>query len=205
MGVLRGRRFTVGMTQNRAGEERAGDMTVLVTGATGRTGRRVAEAARAAGLEGAGGVPCGRGSTGLPVDVGGRDACRVPTPAYRPPHGCRLADAAEVVGGRHGGCWSGVRRRRRAVLAGEERARPAEEALRASGADWTVVRAAWFAQNFSEGPLVEGLLRGELCFPPVRCGSRSSMCGTSRTSWWPCSRGATGMSGRSSPSPAPGC
>lgn len=54
---------------------------------------------------------------------------------------------------------------------GEERARPTEEALRGSGADWTVVRASWFAQNFSEGPLVEGLREGgELVFPggPVR-------------------------------------
>jgi uncharacterized protein YbjT (DUF2867 family) len=49
---------------------------------------------------------------------------------------------------------------------GQDRARDAEEALHASGADWTVVRAAWFAQNFSEGPLVEELrLSGELVFP----------------------------------------
>jgi uncharacterized protein YbjT (DUF2867 family) len=47
-----------------------------------------------------------------------------------------------------------------------ERARPTEEALRGAGADWTVVRASWFAQNFSEGPLVEGLREsGELVFP----------------------------------------
>jgi uncharacterized protein YbjT (DUF2867 family) len=49
---------------------------------------------------------------------------------------------------------------------GQDRARHAEEALHASGAQWTVVRASWFAQNFSEGPLVEELrLRGELVFP----------------------------------------
>ncbi|MEV0736967.1 NmrA family transcriptional regulator [Streptomyces sp. NPDC050549] len=49
---------------------------------------------------------------------------------------------------------------------GEERARPTEEAPRGSGADWRVARAAWFAQNFSEGPLVAGLREsGELVFP----------------------------------------
>jgi len=59
----------------------------------------------------------------------------------------------------------GVRRLVLLSSRGEERARPTEEALRASGADWTIVRAAWFAQNFSEGPLVEGLRHGELVFP----------------------------------------
>ncbi|MGW0076685.1 hypothetical protein ACWDU9_15860 [Streptomyces cellulosae] len=48
---------------------------------------------------------------------------------------------------------------------GEDQALPAEEALRASGADWTVVRSAWFAQNFGEGPPAAELGRGELVFP----------------------------------------
>ncbi|WP_399477085.1 SDR family oxidoreductase [Streptomyces sp. TRM68367] len=49
---------------------------------------------------------------------------------------------------------------------GEERARPTEEAVRAACGDLTVVRAAWFDQNFSEGPLVKELREsGELAFP----------------------------------------
>ena len=59
----------------------------------------------------------------------------------------------------------GVRRLVLLSARGEDQALPAEEALRASGAQWTVVRAAWFAQNFSEGPLVDELRRGELVFP----------------------------------------
>ncbi|MFJ8106341.1 NmrA family transcriptional regulator [Streptomyces sp. NPDC096132] len=60
----------------------------------------------------------------------------------------------------------GVRRLVLLSARGEERARPTEEALAGSGARWTVVRAAWFAQNFSEGPLVEELRQsGELVFP----------------------------------------
>jgi uncharacterized protein YbjT (DUF2867 family) len=153
------------MTQNRAGEERAGDMTVLVTGATGRTGRRVAEAARAAGLRvraasRAAGFDWTDRSTWADT-LRGADAAYLvhPTDVGSP-------DAAEVVGGlAREAVGLGVRRLVLLSSRGEERARPAEEALRASGADWTVVRAAWFAQNFSEGPLVEGLLRGELVFP----------------------------------------
>jgi uncharacterized protein YbjT (DUF2867 family) len=60
----------------------------------------------------------------------------------------------------------GVRRLVLLSARGEEQALATEEALRESGAQWTVVRAAWFAQNFSEGPLVEELREsGELVFP----------------------------------------
>jgi uncharacterized protein YbjT (DUF2867 family) len=48
---------------------------------------------------------------------------------------------------------------------GEERARLGEQAIQASGAEWTVVRASWFFQNFSESFLAEPLLAGELAFP----------------------------------------
>ncbi|MFC4565630.1 NAD(P)H-binding protein [Nocardiopsis mangrovi] len=40
-----------------------------------------------------------------------------------------------------------------------------EQAVRASGAAWTIVRPAWFAQNFSEGVFRDGLLAGELALP----------------------------------------
>ncbi len=37
-----------------------------------------------------------------------------------------------------------------------------EDAVRASGADWTIVRPAWFAQNFSEDFLLDYVLGGEI-------------------------------------------
>ncbi|MET7452066.1 NAD(P)H-binding protein [Streptomyces sp. NPDC005574] len=142
------------------------NMTLVVTGASGRTGRRVAESARAAGwtvrpASRAHGFDWQDASTWVgtlrgadaaylvfPSDVGGPDAAR----------GIGLL-AHEAVG-------IGVRRLVLLSSRGEERARPTEEALRESGADWTVLRAAWFMQNFSEGPLLEGLRRsGELVFP----------------------------------------
>lgn len=48
---------------------------------------------------------------------------------------------------------------------GEEGAQRAEEILKASGLLWNVVRASWFAQNFSESFMLEGILAGELVLP----------------------------------------
>ena len=48
---------------------------------------------------------------------------------------------------------------------GEEEARRAEQVLIRSGAEWTVVRAAWFMQNFSESFFLEGVRAGEVVFP----------------------------------------
>src|SRR6185436_162956 len=48
---------------------------------------------------------------------------------------------------------------------GEPAAERAEQALQASGVPWTIVRASWFNQNFSEGYLVDGVLAGEIALP----------------------------------------
>ncbi|MDH6233069.1 uncharacterized protein YbjT (DUF2867 family) [Mesorhizobium soli] len=48
---------------------------------------------------------------------------------------------------------------------GEPGAQAAEAALRASGVAWTIVRASWFNQNFSEGYLIDGVLAGEISLP----------------------------------------
>lgn len=51
---------------------------------------------------------------------------------------------------------------------GEPEAQATERALAASGADWTVVRAAWFAQNFSESFLADGIAAGRVFFAADR-------------------------------------
>ncbi|MFD4554099.1 NmrA family NAD(P)-binding protein [Streptomyces sp. NPDC058469] len=148
------------MTQN------ARNMTIVVTGASGRTGRRVAEAARAAGLtvraaSRAQGFDWAERSTWADT-LRGADAAYLvyPSDVGAPDAGLAVGLLAQEAVG------LGVRRLVLLSSRGEERARPTEEALRGSGADWTVVRASWFAQNFSEGPLVEGLREsGELVFP----------------------------------------
>lgn len=145
--------------------ENTRDMTVLVTGATGRTGSRVAQAARAAGLT----VRAASRATGFDWEdastwagaLRGADAAYlahptdVGSPAATKSVGALAREAVEL----------GARRLVLLSSRGEDAAGPTEEALRSSGADWTIVRASWFSQNFSEGPLVEGLRQGELVFP----------------------------------------
>lgn len=48
---------------------------------------------------------------------------------------------------------------------GEPRAEACEEIVRRSGLDYTLVRAAWFAQNFSEGFLYDAVTEGMLALP----------------------------------------
>ncbi|MER7562161.1 NAD(P)H-binding protein [Streptomyces sp. NPDC097941] len=146
--------------------ENTRNTTVVVTGASGRTGSRVARSAQAAGLtvrpaSRAHGFDWQDRSTWAKV-LRGADAAYL---AY--PSDIGAPGAAEAVGAlAREAVGAGVRRLVLLSSRGQDRARDAEEALHASGADWTVVRAAWFAQNFSEGPLVEELrLRGELVFP----------------------------------------
>jgi uncharacterized protein YbjT (DUF2867 family) len=48
---------------------------------------------------------------------------------------------------------------------GEPGAQRAELVLRESGVAWTIVRASWFNQNFSESYFADGVLAGELALP----------------------------------------
>jgi uncharacterized protein YbjT (DUF2867 family) len=48
---------------------------------------------------------------------------------------------------------------------GEEEAQRAEKIIQRPDVEWTVVRASWFAQNFSEGPFLEMVLAGEIFLP----------------------------------------
>ncbi|GAA0419398.1 NmrA family NAD(P)-binding protein [Streptomyces luteireticuli] len=140
---------------------------VLVIGGTGKTGRRVAELLTA---------------RGLPVRVGSRSA----TPpfvwddpatwdaaldgvgavyvAYYPDLG--MPGAAEAVGEfAHFAVGKGARRLVLLSSRGEEGARITERALQDSGADWTILRASWFFQNFSEAFFLDPVLSGELVLP----------------------------------------
>ena len=48
---------------------------------------------------------------------------------------------------------------------GEEEAQKCEQIVQQSGIEWTIVRASWFNQNFSEGFLQELILSGEVFLP----------------------------------------
>ena len=74
--------------------------------------------------------------------------------------------AAETVGAfAERAVAHGVRRLVLLSGRGEPEAQAAEAAVRASGAEVTVVRASWFMQNFSESFFRDGVLAGEVAAP----------------------------------------
>src|SRR5262249_54298587 len=139
----------------------------LVLGGTGKTGRRVAQRLRA---------------LVLPVRIGSRAAdprfdWEDPTtwgPALAGAGRVYLSyypdvaapGAAEIVGAF---AREAVDRDvQRIVLLsgrGEPGAEDAERAVRDSGAALTILRATWFAQNFSEDYLLDDVLSGEVTLP----------------------------------------
>ncbi len=48
---------------------------------------------------------------------------------------------------------------------GEEEAQRCEHIVEESGVDWTILRASWFNQNFSEGAFLEAVRAGEVALP----------------------------------------
>ena len=48
---------------------------------------------------------------------------------------------------------------------GEDEAQACERIVQKSGLEWTIVRASWFNQNFSEGAFVEMVLSGTITLP----------------------------------------
>jgi uncharacterized protein YbjT (DUF2867 family) len=140
---------------------------ILVIGATGKTGSRVTARLEAKRL------PVRRGSrnastpfdweapeTWAPALTGVRAAYVTYFPDLAFPGAIEkldsLAETATDVGVQHLVLLSGR---------GEHHARLGEEVVRASGLDFTIVRAAWFAQNFSEGYLRDPVLAGVLPMP----------------------------------------
>ncbi len=139
----------------------------LVLGGTGKTGRRVVEGLKAKGHA----VRIGSRSNVPSFDWDNEkswDAClEGVTAAY-------VAYAPDLaVPGATDAIESFVRRAkaagvRRLVLLsgrGEEEAQACERIVQMSGLEWTVVRASWFNQNFSEGAFVDMVLNGAITLP----------------------------------------
>jgi uncharacterized protein YbjT (DUF2867 family) len=143
------------------------DHPVLVIGGTGKTGRRVAARLQDRG------VPVRIGSrTGTPpFDWGDRSTW---APALQ---GTRAAYVSYYPDLAVPGAPAEIAELARVALAGgtgrlvllsgrgEEEAERAEQALIASGADWTIVRCSWFNQNFSEDHLYDHVMAGEIALP----------------------------------------
>lgn len=139
----------------------------LIVGGTGKTGRRVAERLVERGMP----VRIGsRGST-PPFDWEDRTTwaaalkgTRAAYVTYYPD--LALPGAAEAIAAFADEALR-VGTRRLVLLSGrgEPGAQRAEQALQASGADWTILRCSWFAQNFSESFLLESILAGDVALP----------------------------------------
>jgi uncharacterized protein YbjT (DUF2867 family) len=139
----------------------------LVLGGTGKTGRRVVKRLIAQGVPTRVGSRSGEPpfdwedrSTWAPVLEGVRSAYVSYYPDLAAP------DATEAVGSfAELAVKSGVPRLVLLAGRGEPEAERAEDAVRESGAELTIVRSTWFAQNFSEDYWVEGIRSGELALP----------------------------------------
>ena len=142
------------------------DLT-LVLGGTGKTGRRVAERLWARGVP----TRLGSRAAGPPFDWDDR-ATWAPALAgvgtayvsYYPD--LAVPGARDAVGAlAEQSVAAGVGRLVLLSGRGEEEAQGAERALAGAGAEWTVVRASWFAQNFDEGYLLEPIIDGGVALP----------------------------------------
>jgi uncharacterized protein YbjT (DUF2867 family) len=140
---------------------------ILVLGSSGKTGRRVADRLRRLGIA----VRPGSRSGTPPFDwerpetwSPALDGVRAAYVAYYPD--LAAPGAVEAVGSF---AELAVKRdvRRLVLLAGrgEPEAEEAEDAARESGADLTVVRSTWFAQNFSEDYMLEHVRSGVVALP----------------------------------------
>jgi uncharacterized protein YbjT (DUF2867 family) len=147
-------------------DHRDNDIT-LVIGGTGKTGRRVAERLAAAGRPVRVGSRSGRPAfdwddetTWFPALRGVRAAYLTYAPDLGLPGAAeRVRDFTEAAYSR------GVRRLVLLSGRGQHGHAPAERAVQESGAQWTIVRSAWFAQNFSEGFLAGMVADGMLALP----------------------------------------
>ena len=132
----------------------------LVLGGTGKTGRRIVERLERAG------VSVRVGSRALPFDwydddtwAGALDGVSSSYVSYYPD--LAIQGAPERVGAfARLAASKGVQRLVLLSGRGEPEAQRAEQEVIAAGAEWTVVRCSWFAQNFSEAFMLDGVLRG---------------------------------------------
>jgi len=139
----------------------------LVTGGTGKTGRRVVDRLTVRGRP----VRIGSRTGNPPFDwdrpetwAAALDGVTAAYLAYAPD--LAFPGAADTVGEfARRAVGAGVRRLVLLSGRGEEGALAGERAVAAAGAEWVVVRSAFFAQNFTESFLADMVAGGVLALP----------------------------------------
>ena len=140
---------------------------ILVIGATGKTGRRVAAKLEALGHS----VRRGSRRSDTPFDWEAPETWGPALEGTRAVYVTYFPDLAFPGGVEKVGALAAMAKEfgvERLVLLsgrGEHHAKLGEEAVQAAGPDVTIVRATWFAQNFSEGYLRDPILSGVLPMP----------------------------------------
>lgn len=141
--------------------------TMLILGGTGKTGRRIVARLRALDVP----VRVGSRNSETPFDwedpatwratLQGVSAVYI---SYYPDLAMPGA-AAAIQALTLAASEAGVKRLVLLTGRGEPEAQRCERIVQASGLQWTILRASWFNQNFSEGYLIESLLAGEVALP----------------------------------------
>ena len=141
--------------------------TILILGATGKTGRRITQRLQAAD------VPVRLGSRGADPAFDWEDrstweavleGIHAVYISFQPD--LAVPGAVETVQAfTDQAVKSGVRKLVLLSGRGEVEAEQAERVVQNSGVDWTILRASWFFQNFSEAHFLEPILQGELALP----------------------------------------
>lgn len=147
----------------------AADFTgrVLVLGGTGKTGRRIVTGLRAKGIP----VRIGSRSVSPAFDWSNEkswDACLTDIEAIYISYAPDLAipGATDAIGALVDRArQKGVRRLVLLSGRGEAEAQACERIVQESGLAWTIVRASWFYQNFSEGAFVDMVAAGQITLP----------------------------------------
>lgn len=143
------------------------DALTLVIGGTGKTGRRVADRLRAmkrpvriGSRSAEPGFDWDDRSTWGPALEGVHSAYVTFQPDLAVPRALEIVRAffSEAVD-------TGVKKLVLLSGRGEVEAEHAEQALQAHKVDWTILRASWFAQNFSESHFLDSILAGEVALP----------------------------------------
>ena len=139
----------------------------LVLGGTGKTGRRVAQGLQARGVR----TRVASRSARIPFDWHDQetwDAALDEVTAVYISYAPDLAVPGASDAIRAFVAKSVTRGVRRLVLLsgrGEEEAQACERIVQEAGIEWTVVRASWFNQNFSEGEFLGMVLDGAITLP----------------------------------------
>ena len=141
--------------------------STLVLGGTGKTGRRIGERLRARGLP----VRIGSRSVDPPFDWDDRttwapvlDGVGSVYISYYPD--LAVPGAAGVIRSfAETAVAAGVERLVLLSGRGEDEAQASEKVIQDTGVDWTILRASWFNQNFSESYLLDSVLSGAVVLP----------------------------------------